>query len=170
MARSEHDPCLVTSPWVLRDGAEWRMWYVSGYAWTEDEGRLDSHYHIKYAESVDGIVWRRDGRVCLDHVHPGEKNIARACVLPPDAGGRWQAWYSFSAGAGYRIGFATSADGLAWDRSDEAAGIGVSPQGWDSEAVAYPAVVRHRGRRFMFYNGNGFGRDGVGLAVEDPSG
>jgi hypothetical protein len=64
---------------------------------------------------------------------------------------------------GYRIGYAESADGLTWARQE--AGITVSPAGWDSQAQAYPAVVRHADRWFMFYNGNAFGRDGVGLAI-----
>jgi hypothetical protein len=165
MARSEHDPCLVTSPCVLREGDVWRMWYVSGYAWGEVDGVPQSHYHIKYATSDDGLIWRRDGHVALDHAHPGEKNIARACVLA--AGDGYEAWYSFAVGDGYRIGFATSTDGLAWRRRDDEAGLTVSAEGWDSAAVAYPAVVCHCGRRVMFYNGNGFGRDGVGLAIED---
>jgi len=33
--------------------------------------------------------------------------------------------------------------------------------------MEHPAVVQHDGRWFMFYNGNRFGKDGVGLAVAD---
>jgi predicted GH43/DUF377 family glycosyl hydrolase len=168
MARSEHDPCLVTSPVVRKEGDVWRMWYVSGYAWIEDDyGVPESHYHIKYAESKDGIHWRRDGRICIDHAHPGEKNIARCWVLEGD-GERYAAWYSFAAsGRGYRIGYASSPDGLTWRRRDGEAGIGPSEDGFDANALAYPAVVRHGACLFMFYNGNGFGRDGVGLAVAE---
>jgi hypothetical protein len=31
--------------------------------------------------------------------------------------------------------------------------------------VAYPAVVRHGDRLVMLYNGDAFGRDGIGAAV-----
>ena len=41
----------------------------------------------------------------------------------------------------------------------------LSADGWDAKAQAYPAVVKHDGRWFMFYNGNAFGRDGIGLAI-----
>jgi hypothetical protein len=30
--------------------------------------------------------------------------------------------------------------------------------------MAYPAVVEAEGRRYLFYNGNNYGRDGFGLA------
>ncbi len=165
MGRSDYDPCLVTSPTVLREGNTWRMWYVSGYRWEEGEQGPRSKYHIKYAESDDGITWRRDGRVAIDHATPAERNISRAWVMR--TGTEYQAWYGFDCGDGYRIGYAVSQDGLDWTRCDEDAGIDVSLSGWDCDAIAYPAVVEWEGRRFMFYNGNHFGRDGIGLAVAE---
>jgi hypothetical protein len=33
--------------------------------------------------------------------------------------------------------------------------------------VEYPFVFDHRGTRYMLYSGNGFGREGFGLAVEE---
>ena len=165
MGRSEHDPCLVTAPVVLRDAGEWKMWYVSGIEWEKTETGLQSHYHIKYAHSADGLAWERAGQVCVACNAPDETNISRFWVLRE--GRIYHAWYGYHRGAGYRIGYATSLDGLAWQRRDDEAGIEVSASGWDSEAIAYPAVVRYNGRLFMFYNGNGFGRDGIGLAIAD---
>ena len=75
-------------------------------------------------------------------------------------------WYSFR-GAAYRIGYAESADGLAWERKDEQVGISVSDDGWDSMSVEYPCVFDHKGQRFMLYNGNRYGLTGFGLAVQD---
>jgi hypothetical protein len=163
MARSDHDPCLVTSPCVIRVGALWRMWYVSGFRWEERDGDLQSYYHVKYAESDDGISWRRDGTVCID-LQPGERNVARPCVLRGPDG--WRMWYSHSADSGYRIGVADSDDGITWRRRDADAGIAPSPDGPDSDALAYPWVFRAGDRHVMLYNGNGFGREGFLLAVE----
>jgi predicted GH43/DUF377 family glycosyl hydrolase len=167
MALSEHDPCLVTAPFVMEEGGRWRMWYVSGVSWTRESHGLQSHYHVKYAESDDGISWRRDGRVCIDFAGPHETNIARLWIVRE--GHRYLGWYSASGPGGYRIGYAESLDGLAWTRLDDLAGIAPSPSGWDSSAQAYPAVVRYGDRWFMFYNGNSFGRDGIGLALAPAS-
>jgi predicted GH43/DUF377 family glycosyl hydrolase len=157
---SEHDPCLVTAPFVMREGPLWRMWYSSCIGWSQDTGRLLSHYHVKYAESDDGVVWRREGRIAIDFAEPGETNIARLWIVRD--GDRYRGWFS-SGSASYRIRYAESHDGLTWVRSDP--GITLSESGWDSEQQAYPAVTRHRDRWFMFYNGNSFGRDGIGLAI-----
>lgn len=165
MARSEHDPCLVTSPVVLREEGGWRMWYVSGYRWEESSQGLRSRYHVKYAESHDGITWRRDGRTCIAEAAPDETNIARCCVLKQS--NRYRAWYSYARGNGYRVGYAESTDGLQWIRKDGQLTFRSSGQGWDDKMQAYPYVVEHRGRLYMFYNGNGFGRDGIGLAVAE---
>lgn len=162
MARSEFDPCLVTSPCVVKEGEVWRMWYVSGFKWEEDEEGLRSYYHVKYAESHDGVQWRREGLVCLD-LKPGERNIARPCVIK-DAG-LYKAWYSYNCGDGYRLGYAESEDGRVWRRLDDEVGLDVSDSGWDSKALAYPWVFSHEGRKYILYNGNDFGREGFGLAA-----
>jgi len=164
LSRSEYDPCLVTAPFVMVENGVWRMWYVSGFKWEEDETGLHSYYHIKYAESKDGVSWDRAGLVCID-LEQGERNIARPCVVKD--GDRYQMWYSYNKGQGYRIGYAESQDGCVWTRLDSEAGIDVSESGWDSEALAYPWVFTHKGKRYMLYNGNGFGREGFGLAVAE---
>ena len=69
----------------------------------------------------------------------------------------------------YRIGYAESEDGIRWERCDALGGIDVSTDGWDSFMVAYPHVVKVHGQLHMFYNGNGFGRTGIGYAIEAES-
>jgi hypothetical protein len=162
LARSEHDPCLVTSPCVLLDDGRWRMWYVSGFKWEAESDGLHSYYHIKYAESADGINWERNGLVSIDH-RPGERNIARPCVVRDQ--GLYRMWYSYSEGEGYRIGYAESSQGYDWTRKDSEVGISLSETGWDSRALAYPWVFSHAGKRYMLYNGNQFGQEGFGLAT-----
>ena len=42
-----------------------------------------------------------------------------------------------------------------------------SPEGWDSEMVAYGSVCDHAGRRYLFYNGNRYGKTGFGVAIAE---
>ena len=162
--RTAREPHFTASCCVLRDGASWRMWYLSCLGWTLEAGRPRHHYHIKYAESADGIEWRRDGRVAIDFAAGDEYAISRPSVVR-DAD-RWRMWYSFR-GAAYRIGYAESADGIQWQRRDAEAGLGPSEAGWDSDMVEYPFVFDQGGRRYMLYNGNGYGATGFGLAVQE---
>jgi hypothetical protein len=141
------------------------MWYVSATGWDLHEGKPRHHYHIKYCESVDGINWRRDGVVCIDYQSPDEYAIARPCVIREN--GLYKMWYSYR-GEAYRIGYAESKDGLNWVRKDDESGINVSESGWDSEMVAYPYVFQSHNKQYMLYNGNGYGKTGIGLAIREP--
>jgi hypothetical protein len=163
IARSRFDPCAVLLPSVLKGKGVWRMWYGSGFKWEEDSAGLHSYYDIKYAKSKDGIQWERDGLVCIG-LKSGEKNTSHPCVITDQ--GTYKMWYSYNASQGYRIGYAESPDGYSWTRMDDEAVIEPSPSGWDSETVSHPHVFVHGDKKYMLYNGNGFGRNGFGLAVE----
>ena len=79
----------------------------------------------------------------------------------------YEMWFSFRSGSGekYRIGYATSENGVNWKLDLDNAGIDVSTVGWDSEMIEYPFVFDHLGSRYMLYNGNGYGKTGSGFAV-----
>lgn len=74
-------------------------------------------------------------------------------------------WTSAPTSEAYRIGYAWSTDLADWNRDDAQVDLDVSPDGWDSEMVAYPAVFELDGRTYMLYAGNGNGKTGFGLAV-----
>jgi hypothetical protein len=160
--RNDVDPLLNASPWVLVDGGIWRMWYVSATAWTLDGGRPKHHYHIRYAESSDGLAWKRAGRVAINYARADEHALARPCVVKD--GAVYRMWFS-CRGETYRLGYAESGDGLAWTRRDEAAGLEPAATGWDSEMIAYPFVFEHDRVLHLLYNGNGYGASGFGHAV-----
>jgi hypothetical protein len=162
LGRTAVDPYLCASPSILIENGVWRMWYVSGVRWVMEKGVAKHYYHIKYAESSDGVAWRPTGKVCVDFKSPDEYAIGRPCVLRD--GGRYRMWYCYR-GSKYRIGYAESSDGLDWVRKDEEAGIDTSALGWDSEELAYPFLFRGHEQLWMLYNGNGYGKSGIGLAV-----
>jgi hypothetical protein len=162
LERNDIDPFLTASPCVLIENDRWRMWYVSGTGWEVKDGQPHHRYHIKYAESLDGIHWKREGKVCIDYSSPEEYAIARPCVIKENA--IYKMWYA-SRGSTYRIGYAESTDGLVWTRKDSASGIDVSESGWDSEMIEYPYVFQNGDLQYMLYNGNGYGRSGIGVAV-----
>lgn len=159
--RTSIDPYLTASPWVLVESGLWRMWYVSGTEWSNTAGGPRHRYHIKYAESRDGRCWDRHGVVCIDYGSEDEYAFGRPCVVCDGNG--YRMWYSYR-GQQYRIGYAESEDGIAWTRMDSKSVLDVSKTGWDSEMVTYPLVLRHADRLHMLYNGNGYGRTGIGLA------
>lgn len=169
--RDRDEPFFNTAPCVLREPDCWRMWYVSCTGWDEVHGHPEPKYHIKYAESDDGLSWRRTGAVCVDY-DAFASAIGRPWVIR--RGNGYVMWFSYRGLKGYRtdrrmsyrVGCADSPDGLNWERQPNPAGLERSAEGWDSLMVTYTNVIRISGRLFCFYNGNGFGQSGFGYAVE----
>ena len=165
LERNEIDPYLTAAPCILIENNVWRMWYVSCSRWELENDQPKHYYHIRYAESSDGIRWDRRGIVCIDYQSPDEFAIARPCVIKDDD--VYRMWYSYR-GKSYRIGYAESKDGIRWERKDDQVGIDVSGSGWDSEMTEYSFVFDHNNERYMLYNGNGYGKTGIGLALLAP--
>ena len=167
--RTAREPHLCGAPCVLRDGGLWRMWYPSGTEWLHVQGRAEPRYLIRYTESNDGIEWRRPGTIAIDYARSDEA-IARPWVVKDRSG--YRMWFSSRSitdyrkdpRQSYRLGYAESLDGLSWTRKDELADLRVSDGGWDSEMIAYPAIFDVEDRRYLLYNGNGFGASGFGFA------
>lgn len=160
MDRHAHDPFSLSYPWVLPEKDRWRMWYGSNLGWGSREE--DMRHVIKFAESTDGSIWRREGRIAINHSSPDEYAVARPTVIPMGEG--YRMWFAHR-GERYRIGWAESADGEHWIRLGPA-GIDISPgSDWDSTMVTYPCVFFREGALYLLYNGNAYGRTGFGLAI-----
>jgi predicted GH43/DUF377 family glycosyl hydrolase len=160
--RNEIDPLFTAAPCVRVENGRWRMWYTTNTEWRMTEKEPLPKYHIKYAESDDGWLWERRGIIAIDFKNEDEYAISRPWVVYE--AGRYRMWYAYRGDA-YRIGYAESDDGISWTRMDDKAGIDVTPGAFDSEMIEYAAVVENNGRKYMFYNGNNFGENGIGLAV-----
>jgi hypothetical protein len=163
LGASTVDPISLSYPWVERTGSGYRMWYGSTLSW--DAGNGEMLHVINHAESADGHAWQRLG-LAVPFALGTAQAFSRPTVIG-DADRGYDMWFSYRSGSGtpYRIGHASSADGVAWRLSAGDAGIDVSASGWDSEMLAYPFVFRHGAGHYMLYNGNGYGRSGFGLAI-----
>lgn len=168
LASDPNDPLSLSYPWVMpRTSGGFHMWYGSTLAW--DAGNGEMLHVIQHAFSNDGDNWERTGLAV-----PFELGRAQAFSRPTVARsdvGALVMWFSFRSGAGetYRIGSARSEDGENWTLDLDSAGIDVSSGGWDSEMIEYPFVFEHKGEHYMLYNGNGYGKTGFGLAVQDEN-
>ncbi len=138
----------MSSPTVLYDGIQYRMWYA---------GHDGSNLRIGYATSSDGVTWSKDAaNPALDLGIAGSQDAMG--VSSPTVvydGIEYQMWYTGYDGSNLRIGHATSNDGVTWNKH---ADNPVLEQGesnsWDAMGVSGPTTVMFGAEDFrMWYTG-----------------
>ena len=156
--------CIHT---VLKDGDIFKIWYSVIYDWKVINGIPYPVYDIKYVESADGLHVSPEGVQCI-RCRDDEYRIGRPRVrkLAPDF---YEMRYTFdTVRKEYKTGYAESSDGIHWTRKDELGWLTAGPEAWDAEMACYPVVLKTKYGTYMFYDGNGMGRDGFGYArLED---
>ena len=151
------DSSHIFDPVVIFHDAEYRMWY---------SGDDDSNNRIGYATSIDGVAWKK---------HPGSPVIdigpagawdgvytSNCSVIHDDA--EYKMWY---CGVGDhdpsngRIGYATSLDGINWEKHSDNPIIDMGPAGtWSQDTVSKPTVIFRKGEYMMWYVGHDRGPRG----------
>lgn len=169
LTNSAFEPFELSGPKVRKINGKWYMYYLAGEKWQIVDNRAESLYKIRLATSDDGITWTKLNRdLITSKLEDGE------CQAGPDVffkDGMYHMYFTYrhahdyrNKDRGYRIGYAYSSDAITWTRDDSKAGIGLSTTGWDSEMQHYPHVFEVDNDHYMVYNGNDFGRYGLGLA------
>ena len=166
--RSHFDPFMVVTPWILNSD-KWDMWYVSGISWLEIDGKLEPTYGIRHAQSTDGIFWIPEGKNVIPMRH-AEEAIARPTIISYN--NTYHMWYSYrnsrdfrDGNGSYKIGYSYSIDKINWTRADHLAGFFKSGNEWDEFMQCYPYIININGSYYLFYNGNSFGKTGIGLSI-----
>ncbi|KAK9794077.1 hypothetical protein WJX73_009633 [Symbiochloris irregularis] len=140
----------VNRPCVRLIEGKYHMWYT---------GQLASQKSaIGYAVSTDGIEWQRQAEPVLTPVLEWEgPAVMNPVVIFDKRSSTFRMWYS--AGEQYEpvaVGYATSKDGITWERHSSGAPIfsGTGHDGdWDSARASVGQVVLASDWHYMFYMG-----------------
>ena len=162
-APGEWDDFRLIFSFVLFEDGMYKMWYTGG------DG---SNYRIGYATSTDGIVWTKyANNPVLDLGASGEWDnhwVYASSVLFED--GTYKMWYSGHDGYNVRIGYATSPDGIAWEKYEGNPVLGLGGSGaWDDYHVSTPFVLFEDGTYKMWYSGYDGSDDRIGYTTS-PNG
>ncbi len=171
MGRDIFNPYFAAATSVINENGLWRSWYNSGLGWTENnDGTWKPRYGIHYAESLDGISWTYAKGVVIPFKDEFEHSFGRPSVI--FSHNKYHMFFS-CRGANqdpiYKMGYASSNDGIKWERNDSMSGI--SPTGinadFDELSVAYPFVFEHDNFHYLLYTGNQYGLTGFGYATTE---
>ena len=137
----------VSHPGVVFDGSTYHLWYVG------DNG---SQRAIGYARSTDGMLWEEypDNPVLMDGIGAtwdGEY-VSQPTVV--HGGTQYRIWYTGYDGVRMRVGYATSEDGVMWERHASNPVLDVGDSGsWDAGGVSSPTVLLKGDTYHMWYAG-----------------
>lgn len=170
----EYNPIIdVGSPgtWDSRASGPTTVIYHNGKyeAWLYGVDDTDTG-KIGFATSTDGIEWTKyENNPVLMPGNQGEwddANTDHACVLFID--GVYKMWYMGEDGHSTRIGYATSADGINWDKYIGNPVLDLGPAGsWDENEVLHPSVFFDGNIYHMWYNGYGQDVQRTGYATSE---
>ncbi len=169
IAFSPDEPFLMGSPHVRVFNGVWYMWYVAGKRWVTGGERLEPVYKLRMATSQDGYTWKKEGRDIIEDVLGPSECQASGEVFFHE--GEYHMLFSYrgavdykSGSQQYKIGHAVSKNLTEWSRDDLGNEFDPSGSGWDSESVSYPTIFNVDADTYMYYQGNGIGSTGFGLA------
>lgn len=138
----------INRPVVVKRSDGYHMWFT---------GQAKGHSWIGYATSPNGVAWKRmSDKPVLSPEKPWEK-VAVMCphVIWDEAAKQFRMWYS--GGEQYEpdaIGYATSADGLAWAKCDANPIFRFDPnKEWEQHKVTACQVEKRGDWHLMFYIG-----------------
>jgi predicted GH43/DUF377 family glycosyl hydrolase len=167
-APGSFDEVLTYRPFVLHDGALYRMWFNgSSKPFNCPTGTLADNRRIGYAESADGVHWTKhyDGAGPGGSVLPlgpagaiDAQQVGYVWVLKDDA--EYKMYYSANdAGNFWRVALAVSTDARTWTKVPGklpgGAILDLGSLGSFDVACAYqPSVVKERSQLYrMWYRG-----------------
>ncbi|MBK9168085.1 MAG: hypothetical protein IPM24_11550 [Bryobacterales bacterium] len=143
-APGEWDHADVLNPAIVRHGGRYLCLY-SGF-----DGAT---WHTGLAESPDGLVWEKQGRVLSPDASTWEGAYIAANGAAVARGETIFYWYHAGPRDRPAIGLATSPDGRTW-RREPAPVLEPGPRGsWDERGVADPFVVEADGWFHLYYLG-----------------
>lgn len=131
---------------VIFDGENYKMWF-SGH-----NGNLETQ--IGYATSPDGTHWEKysGNPVMSQTANVWDSFSVRAPAVIYD-GVEYKMWYDGSNRFNRYIGYASSSDGITWNKEpDPVLLIGASGT-WEDKSLYYPAVLFDQNKYKMWYTG-----------------
>ena len=143
----------VLNPVVLRSDTLYQMWYSAE--------SISSRWQTGYATSTDGVNWSKhpDNPVLTIGANEWDAVAALAgTVLFED--GQYHMWYHGTNGnafSGWKIGYATSPDGVNWTKHASNPILEPGSGSWDADIVGFPRVIKDGDRYRMWYTGRGSG-------------
>jgi predicted GH43/DUF377 family glycosyl hydrolase len=164
-AAAKWDDKHLISPFVMRDGTVFKMWYRGESAQFPGKGSAG------YAESPDGVHWERySGNPVFSPTASAWDSRSLTIYPIVKREGKYEGWYAGSDGSTSQIGYVTSSDGINWQRySGNPVLSPTRTNSWDGEQISSPFVLFETTVYKMWYSGFGSSGWRIGYATSQAT-
>lgn len=168
LTKNIYDHVSASRPIVIHFGEKFYMFYLSSSAWLVNNGTQEIHYDVKVRVSDDPFTWTSRPWSAIES--KSEKCFSPSCILQMNSN-----YYLFICGRdtfdfrnntqrAYRIYYCESNDLINWSEPELVKGLEPSGYGFDSMMAEYFYCFEIEGQWYGLYNGDQFGKTGIGLA------
>lgn len=145
----------TASPIVLKENDQYKIWYSTySYNWISGQDR----FRMGYSTSSSGLNWNKYPdwviRGTINSWDSGGTDRGISVVLRD---GVYHLWYAgtndsdLTINPYWRIGYATSVDGINWTKQNNGNPVIVPSKPWELKNVSYPNVIFENGKYKMWY-------------------
>lgn len=147
---------------IVKEEGIYHSCYSAGSGWTNAGGKPRPTYDVYYQNSREYNRFSISGRPIVECDHSVEHGLGRPQLV--NIKGNYLVFYTRRVlDMKYSFGCAISQDLNTWERVDSAFETHHGKDGeFDSEMVYFPCVLSWKNKIYIFYSGNGFGKEGLG--------
>ena len=160
--RSDEGLSVRAGASTITSNETFRTVYSAGSSWIETGGKLRPCYDIFLIDNKDFTNFPKFGKKIISADKEIEHGLGRPQII--NLKNKQYIFYTRRVlGMRYSYGYAVQNHTGEWERFDDTINI-THGDGFDSEMLYFPSIIQLlSGKVFMFYSGNGFGRDGLGV-------
>ena len=162
------NPLGVAASYLLKDNKKYKLFYCRLIKWIKAEHDYEMIYTICGAESNNIFNWKFYKKPLI------KQKFSTEVVSAPEVkkiNGNYYMWYSYRGAINkkikkFKIGFAHSKNGIDWERLDKKNVPKISniKDDWNYESNCYPMFYKYKSKHYVFYSGNGTGKEGFGFS------
>lgn len=137
---------------IINDGNQYKMYYVG---WTN----YLNHWNIGLATSPDGKNWTKYPNPVILGTSGWEYQVIPSAVFKIN--GTYRLYYMGRNAPYYKLGYATSSDGIQWNQNDNP--IMEPNLLWEGTAIKHPSILIENNKYIMVYGNSS--NSAFGMAV-----
>ncbi len=164
LGKSKFDPYFVATCFVNKIKEGYEMYYTSNLFWKRTNNIPYPRYLIKKCFSKDGVNWQVNGEKVINFKNKKEVAITRPWIISLEK--KLVMFFSIKK-KNYEIQTNVLLNKSKWKRKKIFNFQKNKKINFDSVSQEYASLIKHNKKIYMFYNGNQYGKDGIGLAIAE---